>query len=181
MLTHHQILALVAPYTRQGLHVDLAGSDRLQGRLLFKPAAHAGTSAHCGACLEVFELQQLTPERYRLTRTLTPLDAGANGGTSTGTGTSPGAGPGTGSLQARLVAEGTQHTGLLQRVQAVQREQQLLSGPGYQIALHHRLAGDETTPQLILTQGVADVDGLRLVMKVSGVASLPASRCCKAI
>ena len=42
MLTHHQILALAAPYTRQGLHVDLTGSDRLAGRHQFKPLDRAG-------------------------------------------------------------------------------------------------------------------------------------------
>ena len=73
-----------------------------------------------------------------------------------------------GGLQARLVAEGTQHAALLQRVQAVQAAQQLRSGPGFEIALQHWLAGSEEAPVLILTQGVLQLPALRLVMKVFG-------------
>ena len=36
-LTHHDIIALVEPFSRQGRQVDLAGSDRTARKLLFKP------------------------------------------------------------------------------------------------------------------------------------------------
>lgn len=36
-LTHHEILALMAPFSRRGLHADLAASEREQRRLAFKP------------------------------------------------------------------------------------------------------------------------------------------------
>ncbi len=147
MLTHHQILALVAPYTRQGLHVDLAHSDRLQGRLQFKPVQRAGTLP----CTETLQLEQLGAQRFRLTRTLTPAT------------------PTSSDLQARLVAEGAQHDELLQRMQAVLPEQQLRSGPGFRIALQHRVAGSDGAPTLILTNALLDVPGLRLTMRVSGV------------
>ena len=152
MLTHHQILALVAPYTRQGLHVDLTGSDRLAGRLQFKPVERAGALP----CTEAMQLEQIGGDRFRLTRTLTHALPQPSG------------------LHARLVADGAQHGELLQRVQAVQPAQQLRSSPGYQIALQHRLAGSEGAPELILTQAVLDVPGLRLAMRVSGIAGYAA-------
>ena len=152
MLTHHQILALVAPYTRQGLHVDLTGSDRLAGRLQFKPLDRAGELP----CTEAMQLEQTGAERFRLTRTLTRALPQPSG------------------LHARLVADGAQHGELLQRVQAVQPAQQLRSSPDYQIALQHRLAGSEGVPELILTQAVLDVPGLRLAVRVSGIAGYAA-------
>jgi hypothetical protein len=45
-LTHHQIIELVEPFSRQGLHIDLAASDRLQRRLRFRSIEPAGQPAH---------------------------------------------------------------------------------------------------------------------------------------
>ena len=46
-LTHHQILALVAPFSRAGWQVDLAASQRLERRLAFRPVQHpAADGAH---------------------------------------------------------------------------------------------------------------------------------------
>lgn len=43
--THHQIIELGEPFLRQGLHIDLAASDRLQRRLRFRSIEHAGPPA----------------------------------------------------------------------------------------------------------------------------------------
>jgi len=40
-LTHHEILALVAPFARRGRRVDLAASDRVARRIAFRPVEHA--------------------------------------------------------------------------------------------------------------------------------------------
>ena len=40
-LSHHDILGIVEPFTRRSRQLDLAASDRLNRRLLFKPIEHA--------------------------------------------------------------------------------------------------------------------------------------------
>ena len=88
-LTHHQILALVAPFSRSGRHVDLAASDRMARRVAFKAVAH-------GAITETLLLDNPSEGRFKLTRVLTVQ----------------------GGLQARLTAEGSEPAALLARVDA---------------------------------------------------------------
>lgn len=42
-LTHHEILTLMAPFTRRGLHADMTASRREERLLAFKPFEHAAT------------------------------------------------------------------------------------------------------------------------------------------
>ena len=39
-LSHHEILGWIEPFARRGLQADLAASDRLAGKLSFRPQAH---------------------------------------------------------------------------------------------------------------------------------------------
>ena len=67
-LTHHEILTLVEPFTRRGRHVDLAASDRLERRLVFKTIEHAAPGAADAMVRETLVLEQPKAERFRLTR-----------------------------------------------------------------------------------------------------------------
>ena len=65
-LTHHEILGLIEPFTRRGLHVDLAASNRIERRLLFKPIVHEEVlhedeGAEFAGASEVLQLE--SPER----------------------------------------------------------------------------------------------------------------------
>ena len=64
-LSHHEILALVEPFTRRGRRVDLAASDRLARRLAFAPVEHETPALH-----ESLALEHPGPGELRLTRTL---------------------------------------------------------------------------------------------------------------
>ena len=82
-LTHHQILALVEPFSRSGRQVDLAASDRLARRLLFKPRQLPADGA-CPALVETLQLDCHEGGHHRLTRRLEPVEppdaiAGATG------------------------------------------------------------------------------------------------------
>jgi hypothetical protein len=115
-LTHHEILSLLAPFTRRGRHVDLAASDRSQRRLAFRrverPCA-TGTAP----LRESLELENPDPERYRLTRVLEL----ANG------------------LTARLEAEGPDPEALLADIEQIPAERQLQGTPEVMTAVSHRL------------------------------------------
>ena len=151
-LTHHEILALVEPFTRHGRHVDLAASNRIERRLAFKPIDHPAEAAASN----------------RLERA-PAADAHEAGGTAAGA-PAPGvdavgaltgsAGlretlelenpePGLfrltrvlmrpGGLEARLETEGPHPDELLGRVESVAAQRQFRLGPGFLIAHSHRL------------------------------------------
>lgn len=63
-LSHHDIIELVEPFARRGLHVDLGASNRLERRLVFKPAEVSQT----------LQLEGLGNDFWRLTRTCTQAD-----------------------------------------------------------------------------------------------------------
>jgi hypothetical protein len=115
-LTHHEILSLVAPFTRRGRHVDLAASDRSQRRLAFRRVERPWRTAGAPLC-ESLELENPDPERFRLTRVL----ALANG------------------LSARLEAEGADLESLLADVDQIPAERQLQGTPEVMTAVSHRL------------------------------------------
>ncbi len=68
-LTHHAILALVAPLSRAGRRLDVAASDRLHGHLAFLPIEHVATDA-LPRFVERLYLDCSSRAGYRLTRTL---------------------------------------------------------------------------------------------------------------
>lgn len=151
-LTHHQILGLVAPFTRSGRQVDLAASDRLARCLQFKPVDHVASGEH-PALTETLQLECHESGNHRLTRTLRPADGPA----------------------ATLQAMGTDLARLLAHVDAVPPARQFDAGPGWRIARSHDLLPSPHAgpPVLTFRHGEAWVDGLRFglaVMDVKNVA-----------
>jgi hypothetical protein len=138
-LTHHEIVGLVGPFARRGRHVDLAASDRMARRLVFRPVEHAPEVAALPEYRELLQLDSATPGVHRLTRTLTLVDG----------------------VQATLIAEGPDPDVLLARIEAVPHTLQLRPGPGFTIANSHRLQ-DANTPQFV--RGTVRVAGLTVVL-----------------
>jgi hypothetical protein len=160
-LTHHEILGLVEPYSRRGRRLDLASSNRLERRLLFKPVDHAGdmggNESGTPALREDLRLENPEPDKFLLTRVLTLA----------------------GGLQATLEAEGTEPGELLARIEAVAPLSQFRAGPGYRIALSQRAeAGAGGEPEgaapvrVILKRGEVDVAALRLTLRVPVVKGI---------
>jgi hypothetical protein len=119
-LTHHEILTLVEPFTRQGHHPDLSATDRLQRKLVFKPGELPVESAEVASLIETLELDA-SKEAYGLTR---KLDCVTHGGDK---------------LEARLEIEGENLADLLACVDSIPPESQFRFGPGFKIARSYRL------------------------------------------
>lgn len=159
-LTHHEILGLVAPFTARGRHVDLAASDRLERRLVFKAISHFGEGESLPDLLETLVLETGSVKTFRLTRHLA-LRCG---------------------LEATLYSEGDNPGELLAQIEAVPLRRQLHSQQGFVIAENHRLeayarsgsSGQVTTPSMILTHAVAKVGALTISMKLPAFGGLPA-------
>ncbi|MBP7667316.1 MAG: hypothetical protein KA774_10750, partial [Burkholderiaceae bacterium] len=73
-LTHHQILALVAPFSRAGWQVDLAASQRLERRLAFRPVQHPAADGAHPPLSETLWLHAPEGEPFTLRRVLTASD-----------------------------------------------------------------------------------------------------------
>ena len=143
-LTHHDILSIIAPFTRSGRQLDWSASDRAARCLRFK-ARQRPREAGAGAatsmpprCNETLQLEHPDPDRYRLTRILTH---------PTG-------------LVAQLESEGSDPGVLLEAIDAVPAERAFVSGPGFAIAQSHRL----TAGTLILTGAEARLGDVRLIL-----------------
>lgn len=161
-LTHHQILALVQPFVRHGRAVDLAASDRLAQQLRFKPVAHPAGAEGKPAVVETLSLdpapvdsRRAQPPLHRLRRTLR-ADNGQLG---------------------ELEAEGSDLDELVERVLAVPTAAQFRQAAGIDIALSHRLptqrdpgGAGAAHEHLVLRHATAQVAGLTLNMRVSGVS-----------
>ncbi len=119
-LTHHEILTLVEPFTRQGRHPDLSATDRLERKLVFKPVELPVGSADAASLTETLELDA-SSEAYRLTR---KLDCVTHGGDK---------------LEARLEIEGENPADLLACVESISPDSQFRFGPGFRIARSYRL------------------------------------------
>ncbi len=156
--THHQILALVAPFTRSGHHVDLAASERLERRLRFKSATLEEIPGKLPACRETLVLENPTPQHYRLVRELVCPDG----------------------LSACCEIEGADPAALLGALQNLPVERGFLQGPGYRIALQLRLSppaatavgGQAGPPELLAAS--AHAGGLTLHLRMSRVSRVPA-------
>jgi hypothetical protein len=157
--SHHEILQLIAPFTRSGRHVDLEASDRQQRRLLFKPSEHADDNDVLAGMHEKLQLENLSPNWFRLIRTLS-LPCG---------------------LTATLTTEGRDPGALLARIAAMQPQRQFRTVAGVTIALHYRLEpaaaprpGAVTEIRAVLTQGQARIEALDFVLNAATVKGYPA-------
>lgn len=149
-LTHHDVLELAAPFTRSGRHVDLAQTARRERRLRFQAVQHAPSTPGDPALREVLQLECFDDDLFRLTRLLSD-PSGA---------------------QARLHVDGADPAVLLARIEAVPPQLQFRHAAGVPIALEQRLEGSSGTPQL--TQAVAQVQGLRVLLTLPQARGLPA-------
>jgi hypothetical protein len=148
-LTHHEILGLVEPFARRGRHVDLAATDRALRRLRFRvverPASGAGDGAAAGGNLDLpalreeLELESLSAGRFRLTRRLVPAEGAS----------------------ASLAADGEVPADLLAQIDGIPAACGFVIGPGFRIALSHRLEDGARSPErLELAGGVVEVGGI---------------------
>ncbi len=64
-LTHHEIITLVAPFTRQGYHPDLQATDRLERRLVFKPVDREFKTSNAGDLSESLQLENRDGKTFR--------------------------------------------------------------------------------------------------------------------
>ncbi|MBY0467740.1 MAG: hypothetical protein K2Q07_02055 [Burkholderiaceae bacterium] len=157
-LTHHEILALVAPFTARGRHVDLAASDRAERRLVFKRIHHAAQADGSTALHETLVLENGTAQAFRLTRRLS-LPGG---------------------LDATLHTEGRDPGELLARIEAIALRRQIRWQSGFVIAEHHRLdasepAGrDAAATRMILTHATAQIGALTVELTLPALGGIPA-------
>lgn len=149
-LSHHEIMALVGPYSRAGCVLDLPASDRAARRLRFKPVDHPVGDAESPACTETLELANPAAGSWRLQRTLA-LPEG---------------------LCATLTAHGEDPALLLQAVQAVPPGRQLRTVAGHGLALSHSVVPD--SGRLTLSEAQARIGNARLDVTVSRVKGIPA-------
>jgi len=150
-LTHHEIIELVEPFSRQGLHIDLAASDRLQRRLQFHSIEHAGEPA----IRETLQLQGSGKDWWQLTRTLLAIDT-------------------SGAAPAQVACNGTRPGELLAAVRSVDAARCFRFGPGFVVARSYWIAprpGAEPT----LTGGSVRLGELGLDMSVPSTSGLAAS------
>lgn len=119
-LTHHEILTLVAPFTRCERHVDLQASDRLERRLAFKPRRHPGVQGVDRTLTEHLVLENPEEGKFRLTRTLTD-PAGLSGS---------------------LRAEGADPARLLRQIDEVPPHSQFAVSGHFAIAFSYGIAAD---------------------------------------
>jgi hypothetical protein len=153
-LTHHDILELVRPFSRRGRHVDLAASDRLERRLVFRPVDHAAGPGDASVLREVLQLEQLPTGTFRLTRLLNDSSG----------------------LEASLCALGARPEDLLTAFQALEPHHHFRAGPHFRIARSYELPtvrgspGREAAAPFIFTRGVARIGDLSVTLL------LPATR-----
>lgn len=162
-LTHHEILAIVEPFARCGVRVDLAASDRFARRIAFRsveqPAdAAAGLPMH----RESMALEPHEDGGWRLLRTLATADGPAS--TLTVRGDAPGA--------------------LLAAARAVDRRRQLDEGEGWTLAVEQRLdlargavdASDRAAvaAALVPVRGTVRTDGVEVTMRIPTVGGISA-------
>ncbi|MCM0608316.1 MAG: hypothetical protein KA711_04880 [Ideonella sp. WA131b] len=147
-LSHHAILALVAPFSAAGWALDLPASDRAARRLVFRSAAHAAGATH-PALTETRELRD-TPRGWQLLRRLRPEPAGVPA-----------------ELTAEVMAEDGNPPELLAAAAAV-APGDLFTPEGAALTLRCRPG---QPPQLRTAQ--ARVAGLQVACTVSGVKGYP--------
>lgn len=145
-LSHHAILALMAPFSAAGWALDLPASDRAARRLVFRPVAHAAGATH-PALVETRELADGS-SGWQLRRRFS-ADSGE-------------------ALAAEVLAEGGEPAELLAAASPI-APAALYTPEGAALSLRCRPG---QPPQL--RAAAARVAGLRLECTVSGVKGYPA-------
>lgn len=112
-LTHHDILAIVAPFARRGRHVDLAATQRGERRIAFKAVEHPGET-------EALVLECYAHGHFELRRTLTRADG----------------------LAATVEASGREPEALLLQVESVPRERHFAAAGGARMARSYTWRGE---------------------------------------
>lgn len=147
-LSHHEILALVGPFSRSGRLVDLPGSDRPARSLAFQPRTLPADGA-LPALQERLTLQNPRAGHHVLLRTLVLPDG----------------------RSATLSAEGADPADLLARIDAIPPAHQFSVSPAATAVLQQQLADDNS---LRLQRAEAPLNGLMLRLTITGVSGFPA-------
>ncbi len=149
-LTHHEILSLMAPFTRRGRHADLQASTRADRRLAFKPIEHGPTEERPVALREVLSLQVPESGPLRLVRTLTEASG----------------------LDSSLSAEGPDADQLLTQIESVpiqrqfRMEGEILVARSYEVdSPEDGQPGASGSARTLITGAKARIAGVTLEMK----------------
>ena len=149
-LTHHEILALMGPFTAAGLHADLAASQRAERRLLLKPREHPPTDDLPLRLTERLALDLPESGRPRLVR-LVQDESG---------------------LSSELVGEGDDIPMLLEQIQAVPVRRQIRLHAGIAVARSYLIepppdakGGRGGTAAVVITDSRARLHGMVVEMK----------------
>ena len=162
-LTHHEILALVEPFARRGVRVDLAASDRFARRIAFRPVGRAADAASgLPALCESLALEPRESGGWRLVRTLTAPDG----------------------LVSTLTVSGGEPGALLAAADAVDARRQFDAGERWTLAVEQRLelgkgaidpsGAAAVAAALVPVRGTVRTDGVELTMKIPTVSGISA-------
>jgi hypothetical protein len=153
-LTHHDILGLIEPFTRRGRALDMAASDRIARRLVFKPIAIEGDSASSSELTDTLHFESLEDDWLVLARVLAH----------------------TSGLTASLKIEGQVADQLLVDINSIDARRLFRFGQAYAMATSYQLtpanaiqSASNTTPTIALTRGLVRLDGLTLAVKMPAV------------
>lgn len=149
-LTHHDILAIVEPFSRRGRRVDLAASDRAERIVVFKPQQMPGDGPDAPALREQLRLECRESGSYFLRRTLTQ----PNG------------------MEATTEAGGATPARLLDLIEAVPASRQFVREPGFELARSYDLGWVDDSEAFgpALSNATVRLDGLTLSFYVSRVS-----------
>ena len=154
-LTHHEIIRLIAPFTRRNRHADLVASDRAERRLVFKAIDHSDTLSSLDGLRETLQLENLRADQYRLIRKLLLRNG----------------------MTATLTIDGTEPAALLDAIETVPLQRQFACVAGHVIAQSHRLekAMDKAPAlRMILTSAEVRFAGLTLLLTAETGKGYPA-------
>jgi hypothetical protein len=157
-LTHHQIVELVAPFTRRGRQVDLPASDRARRQLTFKPVSHPNLPLDGESVTETLILEHPGDDRFCLRRILSDV-AG---------------------LRSTLDIEGTDAGLLLEQIETIEVSRQIVAVDDVHIARSYRLqpvASSEHRPahwRLQLVTAEAHTEGAILRLNAKTGRKMPA-------
>jgi hypothetical protein len=121
-LTHHEILRLVAPFTRAGRHPDLALSNRLERRLVFKSIDHPAAGPLLPEFSETLHLESFDGGGFSLKRVVRLVSGD----------------------EAELETEGDEPGAMLEAIEGIRPESQFRCVEGIVVATSYRLEGPQT-------------------------------------